>query len=115
MDEPLRRLVAFVAGTVVEGHQPDGVFDFATGSRFPVAGTVGGTAVDVVDETDGARLAGSLPALRTAGGGALILEIEDDTFHGRDGARGAAFRGRVAGRNVDLEDAATGDSYTYCL
>lgn len=115
MDEALRRLVAFVAGTVVEGHQAEGIFDFATGSRFPVSGMVEGDTVDVVDETDGVRLSGVLPALATDRGESVTLDVADDEFKGRDHTRDTAFHGRVAGRNIDFEDAATGESYTYCL
>ena len=115
MDAALRRLVAFTAGAVVSGHQAEGVFDFETGSRFPVAGSMDGDIVEFRDETDGASLAGTLPHLRQGDGTALELHLEDDEFEGRDAATGAGFRGRVSGRNIDLTDDAAGDEFTYCL
>lgn len=115
MREAVRRLVAFTAGVIVEGHQPDGIFDFATGSRFPVTGDIDGDSVDIADETEGVRLTGTLPDLQTGDGQSLTLRIEDDAFGGTDDLSGAAFHGRVSGRNIDLADTETGDSYTFCL
>lgn len=115
MRDALRRLIAFAAGVLVEGHQAEGIFDFATGSRFPVSGKVEDDTLDLTDETDGARLSGTLPDLRTADGARVTLEIDDDEFEGVDTATGARVHGRVSGRNIDLHDDQTGDSYTFCL
>lgn len=115
MNDPIRRLVAFVAGVVVEGHQAEGVFDFEIGSRFPVSGTIDGDDVDIVDETAGVRLAGTSPALRQDDVGTVELHIEDDDFSGVDHVTGVRFDGRVSGRNVDLNDRATGVTHIYCL
>lgn len=114
MDDALRRLVAFVAGVTVEGHQAEGVFDFEIGSRFPIAGVVDGGTVEVIDQTDGVRLVGVLPELRHDRG-TLELHLLDDEFTGLDHAAGARFDGRVSGRNIDLNDHATGVTHIYCL
>lgn len=115
MQPALRRLVAFIAGTAIEGQHVEGVFDFEIGSRYPISGEVDGVRVDVRDETDEVRLRGTLPYLAQDGGTALELHLEDDEFTGLDHATGAPFHGRVAGRNIDLTDEETGEIYTYCL
>jgi hypothetical protein len=115
MDDPLRRLIAFVAGVAVEGHQAEGVFDFEVGSRFPVSGTLQGNDVDVKDETAGVTLSGRLPNLQTADGKPVSLNLAGDAFDGADEASGHAFAGEVSGRNVDFTDKKTGIDYTYCL
>lgn len=115
MDAALRRLIAFVAGVAVEEQQPEGVFDFEIGSRFPVTGTIQGNAVEVTDATDGVRLTGTLPHLTTGTGAPVILNIAGDAFDGADEASGHAFSGEVLGRNVDLTDKKSGESFTYCL
>ena len=115
MDDPLRRLLAFVAGVAVEGHQAEGVFDFEVGSRFPVSGTISGNEVDVTDETAGVRLSGRLPNLQTSDGKPVSLNLAGDAFDGADEASGHAFAGEVTGRNIDFTDKKTGIDYTYCL
>ncbi len=114
MDDALRRLVAFVAGVAVEGHQAEGVFDFEIGSRFPIAGVVDDGSVEVTDQTDGVRLIGVLPELRH-GDGVVELHLLDDEFTGLDHVTGARFDGRVSGRNIDLNCHATGITHIYCL
>lgn len=115
MDDPLRRLIAFVAGVAVEGHQAEGVFDFEVGSRFAVSGTIHGNDIDVRDETADVRLAGRLPNLQTGDGKPVSLNVAGDAFDGADEASGHAFSGEVTGRNVDFTDKKTGIDYTYCL
>lgn len=115
MDAALRRLIAYVACVAVEEQPAEGVFDFEVGSRFPVSGTIDGNAVDVTDETDGVRLAGTLPHLTTGDGAPVILNVAGDAFDGADEASGHAFNGEVMGRNVDLTDKKSGESFTYCL
>jgi len=114
MDDALRRLVAFVAGVATEGQQAEGIFDFEIGSRFPIAGIVDGGSVEVIDQTDGVRLIGALPELRHADG-IVELHLLDDEFTGLDHAANARFDGRVSGRNIDLNDHATGVTHIYCL
>jgi hypothetical protein len=115
MTPALRRLIAYVAGVAVEEQPAEGVFDFEIGSRFPVAGTIDGTAVDVTDQTDGVRLTGTLPHLTAGDGAPVILNLAGDAFDGADEASGHAFAGEVSGRNIDFEDKKTGESFTYCL
>lgn len=115
MDAALRRLVAFIAGTAVEGRHVDGIFDFEIGSRYPISGGLDGARVDARDETDGVRLHGMLPTLARHDGTGVELLIEDDTFTGLDRKCGTHFHGRVSGRNIDLHDAMTGETYNYCL
>lgn len=115
MDDPLRRLVAYVAGAATTGQEAGGVFDFEVGSRFPVTGSVADARVDVTDATDGARLTGTLPDLRRGDGEALELRLDGDDFEGVDRTSGHAFHGRVSGRNIDLTDAADGVERYYCL
>jgi len=115
MQPPLRRLIAYVAGVAVEEQPAEGVFDFEIGSRFPVTGTIDGNRVEVRDETDGVSLTGTLPHLTTGTGAPVILNLASDAFEGADEASGHAFAGEVMGRNVDLTDKKTGESYTYCL
>jgi hypothetical protein len=115
MDPALRRLIAFVAGVAVEGHMAEGVFDFEVGSRFPVAGTIQGNAVEVTDQTAGVRLTGTLPNLATDSGAAVSLNVAGDAFDGAEEAGGHAFSGEVLGRNVDFTDKTAGEDFTYCL
>lgn len=115
MTDPLRRLIAYIAAVVVEGHAAAGVFDFEIGSRFTVSGSIEGDTVDVTDETDGLRLVGELPRLFQADGSVVTLEIEDDEFTAVDTASGDRLTGRVSGRNIDLHDETEGKDYVYCL
>lgn len=115
MTDALRRLLAFVAGVVVEGHQAEGVFDFEVGSRFAVIGSIDDDRVDVTDATAGVRLHGRLPRLEREDGGAVELHIAGDDICGIDQASGTRFSGRVSGRNIDLDDERTGQRHIYCL
>jgi len=109
-----RRLVAYLAGVLIEGYSVEGIFDFDVGSRFPVAGSVEDDRVDITDETDGLRLTGTLPRLEDAQGTAIALHlVDDDEFTGETPS--GAFHGRVAGRNIDLFDDTSGEQYTLCL
>lgn len=109
-----RRLVAYLAGIVIEGYSVEGIFDFDVGSRFPVAGSIEDDRVDISDETDGLRLTGTLPHLEDAHGTAITLHlVDDDEFAGETPS--GRFHGRVAGRNIDLFDDAAGTQHTMCL
>ena len=115
MTDPLRRMIAYIAAVIVEGHFAEGVFDFEIGSRFTVSGSIEGDTVDVTDETDGLRLAGELPRLFQADGTVVTLEIKDDEFTAVEATSGDKLTGRVSGRNIDLHDAAQGKDYVFCL
>lgn len=71
--------------------------------------------MNVIDETEGLRLAGELPRLFQADDSVVTLEIEDDEFTTVDTASGDRLTGRVSGRNIDLHDENEGKDYVYCL
>jgi len=108
-----RRLVAYLAGVVIEGYSVEGIFDFDVGSRFPVAGSIEDDRVDISDETAEVRLTGTLPDLRSDDGTRIAVHLDDDEFTGETPA--GRFHGRVAGRNIDLFDDTAGEQHTMCL
>lgn len=120
MKTHVRRMVAFVAGRLVSGKTPSGVFDQSAGKQFVFTGEFSPTRMSVRDHEQnfnatGMGGSGLYTLTHPDNGKPITLKLNGNSFDGFDYASAKRYRGSVNGNHVSIHDDQAGEQFDFTL
>ena len=120
MDANTRACIAYIAGRLVSGKISSSVYNYASGRRIGVSGTIQPSRVNAFDQDElchvsGNGIDGKYSLYHHTQCHHIELEFNGERFKGYDYGTGSHFHGSVSGCSICLYDFEESSHFNYCV